>query len=250
MAGFARLPGAQDLPRYREAYPRFEVAQAVNGFERGLTVCDFIDQLGETHGLARFDALGNRCQLEYDVASPHSGIRNSWIECDLTLNVTNQATVSCPTCSTKRKSLYFRDKWSCANCLDLVFRSQLVHPLSKKWSKRDKLAAITENGRPRGMHNKTFHTLVSELEELEKYVYGKQRYYASDKYSLRINARWREPMRRDDCFLASNKAHLELMTAGKAKKQTDGQLLGPFTADGGLHREYSGGYETSDPDLL
>ena len=127
----------EEPPRYREAYPQFDVMRARAALDRGHSICDFTDRRGDPHGLARFNICGDRCQLEYYFHFRHTEIGAGWIELGL-LPTSNgiaktREMVLCPACDTKKRILFFKDTWSCASCLELSFRSQLIHPLSKKW---------------------------------------------------------------------------------------------------------------------
>jgi hypothetical protein len=46
-------------------------------------ICEFTDQWGNPHGLARFNICDNRAQLEYDLRFPHTKTGTDWIEWEL-----------------------------------------------------------------------------------------------------------------------------------------------------------------------
>lgn len=245
-----------EWPRYREAYPQLDIVQAKAAFDRGDIICEFTDRFDEPLGVARFDIRGDRCQLEYEIRFPFTETRTDWKEFQLVLVpngiAKNRVMILCPRCTTKKKILFFKkDKWSCASCLKLSFRSQLIHPLSRRWEKFYILANRLESGKPHGMHNKTYIILLSHLELLRKELYGKQHRFASDKYSDILKCIWRSPIPRDGFSIPSIKAAAGSVERAKALSELATRpLISPFPSDGGVKRVFRGGFETSDPDDL
>jgi hypothetical protein len=241
----------EERPRYREAYPQFDIVQAQAAMRRGLSICEFTDRWDDPKGVARLTLGNNCCQLDYDFRLPHVGAGKGWQGFDLTHTVNgyvkDRALLICPKCETKKKIVFFKDTWACASCLQLSFRSQLIHPLSKKWEKFDELVGIVKNGKPHGMHNETYDKILVKLEKLEAKLYGKSRRYASDKYSEIVKCTWRDPQLSDHFSLDSITHTVELDPVGKKEVITPAvPLLGPVDLTSDTKQPVPGGYETSE----
>ncbi len=248
-----------ERPRYREAYPQFDIIQAMSALNRGHLICEFTDRWGDARGVARFDVCGNRCQLEFDFHFPHTetrtGTGTGWMVFELTPIsngiAKNRVMLLCPACETKKRILFFKDTWSCASCLELSFRSQLIHPLTKKWEKVDQLATRLSRGKPHGIHNTTYAKHLLKLENLRQELYGKNRCYASDKYSAIIECNWRSLIKKDELSFPNADFSFFLTKAGTVGSDpSPPALIGPVDFDGGPYRALRHGYETSDPEDL
>jgi hypothetical protein len=191
----------KERPRYREAYPRLDIMRAAGSFDAGQPICEFTDGLGQRHGIARFDRRGDLCQIEYHFHFPQTALASDWIELQLAPvdnGFTRRVTILCPVCGSSRKILYFKDAWTCASCAELLARIQLIHPDARKWEKLDKLSRGMESGKPHGMHSSTYTRLISEIQAIEKSLYGHSRVYASNKYSDIVKSSWRARVDSDE----------------------------------------------------
>ena len=252
MSKFRRpLKRVGERPRYREAYPQLDIMQAKAAFDRGDTICEYTDRFDEALGVARFDLRSDSCQLEYELRFPFTETCTDWKQFELTPSpneiAQNRIMILCPSCETKKKILFFKDKWSCASCLNLSFRSQLIHPLSRKWENFDILNNRLKGGKPHGMHNKTYTKLLGNLETLSQDLYDKKHTFASDKYSDFVKCIWRYPVRRDEYFFPSIKRYAAFIEEGKVLRElATRSLINPLSSGDGSKREFRDGFETSD----
>lgn len=241
-------------PRYREAYAQFDIGRASAAFKRGEIICEFSDQFDEHLGIARFDLRGDRCQLEYNIRTPVSEHVHKCREFDLTPIANGIAkgrvTVKCPGCKTRKKILFFKDKWRCATCHDLSFRSQLIHPLAKEWEKFDALTTHLKSGKPHGIHNDTYIGLLNKLEAIQHNLRNESRRYASRNFSNSVKAVWREHQSMDDFFLFSMNAEEKLNKKETECEPTLPPLLGPCFSEPHSSQVFGGDYETDDPDRM
>ena len=235
-------------PRYREAYPYLDIGRAKAAFERGNSICEFTDRFDKPLGVARFDLRGDRCQFEYNVRAPFYGYILSWDEFELTpiLNgiAKRRLTIQCTGCTAHKKKLFLKEKWRCASCHELSFRSQLIHPLAKKWETFDALSERLKYGKPHGIHNNTYITLLDKLEECRTKLYGKPRRHASCKFSEIVKTVWRAPLPKDDYLFPSIRAEANFNTKVLL---CEAPLLKPITPSFGLGHDVQGDYETDDP---
>lgn len=238
------------VPRYREAYPHLDIGQAKEAFERGNSICEFTDRSDGPLGLARFDLQGDRCQFEYTLRTPFYGYLNSSTKFELTpiLNgiAKGRLTIKCPGCETHKKILFLKDKWRCASCHELSFRSQLIHPLAKKWETFDWLSNRLEYGKPHGMHNKTYILLLKKLEERKEKLCGKPRRFASSKFSEAVEALWRSPLPEEDYSTHSMRVEAESDNKYLPPAVKGQPLLGPCSPNYDLARQLRLDYETED----
>ena len=102
----------------------------------------------------------------------------------------NRRLFNCPQCGAKKWSLYFKHGWSCAECLRLVYRSQLVDKEVKLWEEREALRAQLCRGRPKGMHNATYMKLRQRLFELDNGLRDRLRKFPSEAQDAIVRSRW------------------------------------------------------------
>lgn len=96
----------------------------------------------------------------------------------------------CPGCGANKWALYFNDGWSCAGCLHLTYRSQLVDKEVKLWEEREELRPRLKSGRPKGMHNRTYMELRQRLFALDNRLSGRFRKFASAPQDMVVHSRW------------------------------------------------------------
>ncbi len=182
-------------PRFREAYPSLNIVNAKAALGRGKPVCDFVDHQGVTRGVARLEITNELCTVEWNFNFPQTGHRSG--RRDLAIARANNGfgehrlMVLCPGCRDKKVTVFFREDWACATCLGLLFRSQLVDPAVRKWAEFDKIKERVGYGRPKGMHNKTYNSLKTKHDKIQKQLYDQERANASIKYVHVINNNWR-----------------------------------------------------------
>jgi len=181
--------------RQRESFHKFDLIAANAAMERiDAAVCVF-ELRGGMIGQAFIPDISektvtiNSLILNSDVSSRE---RQDTIE---TVSLNNQVDpyrrlFLCPECGSTKWALYYENGWSCAKCLDLVYRSQLVGKDVKLWEERKTLRKRLEGGRAKGMHNKTFIKLHERLSALDCQLRGRSENFASRSHDLIVQSRW------------------------------------------------------------
>lgn len=86
---------------------------------------------------------------------------------------------NCPQCGRRVATLYCVSKYVCRHCVGLNYKSQLIQPLDRLFSRVSKIRqrlqwqqgiAHGHGNRPKGMHQTTFDRLVNEHDELEQEI--------------------------------------------------------------------------------
>ena len=86
---------------------------------------------------------------------------------------------SCPQCGRRVATLYCMGQYVCRHCVGLHYKSQLIQPLDRLFSRVSKIRqrlqwqqgiAHGHGNRPKGMHQTTFDRLVNEHDELEQEI--------------------------------------------------------------------------------
>ena len=87
----------------------------------------------------------------------------------------------CPNCSKRVSVLYCAGTYVCRHCIGANYGSQLQQPIDRLFSRADTIRqrlgwqsgiAHGNQGRPKGMHSKTFDRLVTEHDKLVKQIIG------------------------------------------------------------------------------
>ena len=240
---------------YRDACPKFDISKGVSAFKKGRIICEFTDRFDEPIGIARFIVIGSYCELEYDFRSRGHGECETYQKFELRARPNGRIKdlfyVVCPTCNERKTTLFFSSNWACTSCLGLKSRSQLIHPLARKWEKLRRLEEETKYGRFHGAWNKAHVEKVLKLEELREKLENEPCHYASDKYSQIVSSNWR-PLSAMDQISFPNKHPLakvvdDLQAGTSPKSEKDPASLDPAAME---RREFRGGYEESDPAAL
>ena len=249
------LDRTPQVPRYREAYPYLAIGPACTAFDRGHVICDFKDRFDESLGLARFNLRADRCQIEYNVRTPSHGYVNHWETFDLS-PISNgiekrRPTIRCPGCDIGKKILFLKERWRCAPCHELYFRSQLVHPLARKWEAFDALNAQLAFGKPHGLHNTTYIRLLNKLEERRAALDGETRRYASCEFSDIIQTSWRSMSQSDTNFFPDYVIDTKPERGGSPVTVVARDAIRPLLDGPGLHEQVGhGDFETDYPSQI
>lgn len=189
-------------PPHREAFPRLDIIEAEKVHDRlSAPVCIFSQQSKVVGQLFIVDSERDAIIVNYLFASPY-------LECNehqVALKTSSASSplykerrsLLCPLCEGRRRILYYRHLWACADCLKLFYRSQLLDKEVKLWARHDDLAERVGRGRPKGMHNSTYHELLRQLASLRVEVRNKTRKYASELHNTTVTSRWHEAAKVD-----------------------------------------------------
>lgn len=240
--------------RYREAYPRFNLRQAIAALKGGPALCEFIEPWDEIHGWARCEIAGDRCHLWYDLKVSQTDRARTRVILDLvpTSNgiVDCRMMIACPECGMSRQDLFFKDKWACHLCLGLRFRSQLLPAITNKWEKIRALNKAVERGRPHGTWNKSYDNIVKKRDNLTLELYGKTPQYGSEKFSYCLKSVWRPLRFNDEAFLSILDATSQIAEVGTRIDPAVPVAARQSGLEVHVKCEYVSGYETTDPEDL
>lgn len=87
----------------------------------------------------------------------------------------------CPNCSKRVAVLYCAGAYVCRHCINAPYGSQLQQPIDRLFSRANELRArlgwqggiaYGNQGRPKGMHFKTYYKLVTEHDKLVQQICG------------------------------------------------------------------------------
>ncbi|MGZ2411013.1 ribosomal protein S27AE [Sphingomonas sp. F9_3S_D5_B_2] len=188
---------SEGVPRHREAYPRFNVVQAKAALERfdGDTVCVF-SQSGRTIGhliVSDVDIETNVLQIASFVTSPHLNGTTALETLSMKMAPSGvdagRRSVICPQCSRSTFNLYYNNKWKCAICHKLAYRSQLITKDTQLMERRDALKAMVGRGRPMHMRNTVFQQLRIELRHANLRL-GRRFHQANEVHSIIATDEW------------------------------------------------------------
>ena len=181
-------------PIYREAYAGFDIVEAQAASNRAPSGCLFQLKRWPLGHLILPDNTDTSVLIAYALGGPYCGFETSelWIETREVRNPVhrNRRTMLCPQCSAKKSTIFFKDEWACAKCHKLGYRSQYVDSKHVEWKEYDELLILTSNGRPKGMHDKTFARMRRQLEILEFKLRGKSRSDVASRHSYECISEW------------------------------------------------------------
>ena len=87
----------------------------------------------------------------------------------------------CPSCSKRVSILYCAGRYVCRHCIGANYHSQLQQPIDRLFSRADAIrqrlgwqsgVAYGNQGRPKGMHFKTYYRLVTEHDKMVQKICG------------------------------------------------------------------------------
>lgn len=196
-------------PAYLEAYPRLNIVQAKAALERELVACEFTNERRMTFGLARMgEGSATHFTLDYSIHVPF--LKGSISSISLELVETpngvdpNRTVVLCPQCCKNKIVLIFCNSWKCARCHGLVYRNQCIGHNTILFEKINALKAQLANGRPKGMHVRTYSKLRHDYNDLSKRLKGSNVHEANGDCSFILTSIWRGEMEGDfTYFLAT-----------------------------------------------
>jgi ribosomal protein S27AE len=188
----------RERPRHREAYPRFNVVQAYaasrrmndnpvcvftqNGYTLGQLIVDEItpDSMTILYFLCGKYLRHGQYSEEIKTKPAPSGVDKA--RCSLT----------CPGCLSSTFNVYYVDRWACARCHRLTYRSKLISSDIRLFHRRDDLKRLVGRGRPKHMRATTYEKLALELEHAERFIAGRV-YLANDVHSIGTEDKWVRP---------------------------------------------------------
>ena len=181
-------------PIYSEAYPCFDVLQAKAALDREPSVCIF--KLGrlEVGQLIVADVAESSLLIAFLIHGPYLGFYGGELALatkDIVNPVApNRRLILCPNCSEPRSKIFFKRHWACTKCHRIFRRSQVVDGRTQICEEHDRLALILKNGRPKGMHNRTYESKRRRVSELQTLIQKHGRSYASDAHSHQVYSEW------------------------------------------------------------
>jgi len=186
-------------PNYREAYPRLNLHHAKAALLRNEQVSVFTDEKGRQLGEAFIlDTDETTILLEYCLQGPYFRLGLGPvclpIECVPSGVDQDRHFFRCRSCSLRVTVLFFKERWACAKCQSLLFRSQLIPSevaiYERMLERRRELGALVASGRPHRMRHATFANLESELEAVDDWLKGNSRRAASAEHRQLITEKW------------------------------------------------------------
>jgi ribosomal protein S27AE len=202
-----RVEGA---PSHREAYPWFDIRQAKAAHDRWKSpVCVFSEGKGMIGQLlvSQADWHGNPLSIRYVFALKHVKLGQG--DEYFSLNSApsgidpNRKSIQCPMCARSIFKIYFADRWACAECHGLIYRSQLIGKNMEKYERRAELLQLVGRGRPKHMRSETFVALRQELRDLGEWL-GRRVFVANQVHSLKIVPKWKPAAEVGDLWLESD----------------------------------------------
>jgi ribosomal protein S27AE len=187
---------ASPAPKHREAYPKFDVVQSQAAWFRWSDACACVFELNDNRvgDLIVTDSAESFVEIAYSIAGDHIGREEGQCTFDLRSagNAVYDARLSlvCPRCSAAKSCLYFKGRWACARCHRLMYRSQLVPKSALLRERYNLLGRDVREGRPKGMHNRTYQRLLDEHAKMGKLL-GRSRTYLSPEQRLQVHSVWR-----------------------------------------------------------
>lgn len=181
-------------PRFREAYPRFDVLRAVAEHRKGRALCVFEDERGGTAGWLGFTPTATHATIEGNLSGRYIGPWTGPDEIAL-IRASNSVgldarVTACPLCERRVQILVLRFRWGCPRCHRLLYRRQLVDRESLLWEELGELKEALKRGRRKGEHQRRFDARVRRRDELATKLVGKPRHVASVEHLKVVSSRW------------------------------------------------------------
>lgn len=145
--------------------PKFAATHSLNDYPK-ITISNYKKSLdnapAETIKLNYF-YLGQQYRYQISITETHChyGGKRHWF--------------NCPQCGRRASTLYCHGRYVCRQCLGLHYKSQLIQPLDRLFSRVSKIRvrlqwqqgiAYGHGNKPKGMHKTTFARLVNEHDEI------------------------------------------------------------------------------------
>lgn len=149
--------------------PKFATTSSLDDYPK-ITISDYKKELGIMSAASirlNYSYLGQQYSYEVSITNTpcHYGSNRYWF--------------SCPQCGRRVATLYCVSKYVCRHCVGLHYKSQLIQPLDRLFSRVSKIRqrlqwqqgiAHGHGSKPKGMHLSTFERLVNEHNELEQKI--------------------------------------------------------------------------------
>jgi hypothetical protein len=192
------------LPNYREAHPCLDIFELQAAIWRGEFVCIFCNERGMGVGqLAVLDTTESIVDLAYWLHRPPNSTPHWEARILLPIEPAPNAVHKdrfywrCPNCKRRRRKLFFKAKWMCADCHGLRFRSQLVSPDVAEYERKEErlgeLKAWIGQGRRSRMRHETYQALRKERQNLEQSLAQMVERRASTAHQQFMTGRWERP---------------------------------------------------------
>ena len=159
--------------RFREAFPRLNIAAAERGMTEGRDLCVYMRGRRRV-GHAECDVTGDhQFLIKYQIIPDMPGMSHERSAAAFEFVTPANSAVRhkryflCPACSKQRHSLFFAGHWACAECHRLLRRSQVIPKNAAARERWEGLKKLVGRGRPPGMHSRTYARLREELKVLE-----------------------------------------------------------------------------------
>ena len=145
---------------------------SLNNYSR-LSIAQYRDQLSQSRTASSIDLAYSyrgqsyRYTVQLTTTAPHYGGSRYWF--------------SCPSCSKRVSVLYCAGLYVCRHCIGANYHSQLQQPIDRLFNRADAIrqrlgwqsgVAHGIGSKPKGMHSKTFDSLVTEHDKLVKQIIG------------------------------------------------------------------------------
>ena len=193
-----RLPGEWREPRHLEGMFRINLIEAQAAHVREQTVCQFWDERGFVVGeCALPDLKDRRILLVYELGGQYRGNfrGEEWLPVVHAPNPIDpdRHYFLCPGCGRRSAVVAFKAAWKCPGCHQLRYRRQLI---SKEVAAAEAYLVLRDEigqGRPAGMHDKTFREKSRQLARLEERFAGGELPKASLAHQRMITPEWVRP---------------------------------------------------------
>lgn len=193
-----RLSDERREPRHLEGMFRINLIEAQAAHVRERTVCQFWDECGRVVGQCALPAIEDeRILVAYQLGGQYRGIfrGEEWLPVVHAPNPLDpdRHYFLCPGCGRRSAVVAFKAAWKCPGCHQLRYRRQLI---SKEVAAAEAYSVLLDEvgqGRPAGMHNRTFWKKSQELAQLEQRFAGRELPGASIAHKRMITPEWVRP---------------------------------------------------------
>ncbi len=191
---FDTLPTDRFPLPFLEALPSLTAREVHDELRRGRDQCDWLWSDSGWYMRCRIERLDG-AHLRLAVTNQPSCLMNQGeaiIKVSKASNYSDLRAFSlfdCPACGSTRRKLLAYDTWRCRDCCKVPYRSERLSAKVRKWERMDELAKKIVQGRPKGMHHKTFASLVREHDRLKREL-GDTRATPPREYQLMLSQQW------------------------------------------------------------
>ena len=190
-------------PIYREAYQCLDIFEVQAAWFHGERICEFFNERRWGGGqVAILDAGESSLGLVYWLHWPpnpgHSAERVR-LPFEAAGNAVYKERIYwlCPECGCRRKKLYFKAVWLCAECHGLLYWTQLVPPDVAEYegmeARQRELKAFVGGGRRSRMRYFTYQALRKELAEIDNWLKNAEERRACQDHRHFMTGEWRRP---------------------------------------------------------